>query len=116
VRLADFGIARLAIRRTLHASGSGTLGYMAPEQAMGKPSYRSDVFAMGLLLYRMLTGHVPEYPFAWPPPGLARLRRKAHPDLIALIRKALEVSPRRRFRDADALYRAYRQIRHRALY
>lgn len=115
VRLADFGIARLAIR-TLRASGSGTLGYMAPEQAMGKPSFRSDVFAMGLLIYRMLTGHVPEYPFRWPPPEAARLRRKASPEMIALIRKALEVTPRRRFSDADSMYRAYRQIRRRALF
>ncbi|MFM1557987.1 MAG: serine/threonine-protein kinase [Roseibacillus sp.] len=115
VRLADFGIARIA-NRTLNASGSGTLGYMAPEQAMGKPSFRSDVFAMGLLLYRMLTKHLPEYPFAWPPPENAKLRRKVHPEFIALIRKALEVSPRRRFRDADAFNRAFRQIRRRALY
>ena len=52
LRLADFGIARLAIR-TLHASGSGTLGHMAPEQAMGKPSSRSAM--------RM--------PFSWWPTG-----------------------------------------------
>ena len=115
VRLADFGIARIAVR-TQNASGSGTLGYMAPEQAMGKPSFRSDVFAVGLLLYRMLTGHVPEYPFAWPPPENAKLRRKARPEMIALIRKCLELSPRHRFRDADALYKAYRQIRRRALH
>lgn len=114
LRLADFGIARLAIR-TLRASGSGTLGHMAPEQAMGKPSFRSDVFAMGLLLYRMITGHLPEYPFRWPPEAHARLRQKAHPEFIALIRKALEVSPRRRFRDAESLYRAYRPIRRKAL-
>lgn len=115
VRLADFGIARLA-RRTLNASGSGTLGYMAPEQAMGKPSFRSDVFAMGLLLYRMLSGYLPEYPFEWPPPSFAKLRRRARPDLVALIKKSMEVSPRRRFRDADALHRAYLAIRKRALY
>jgi serine/threonine protein kinase len=114
LRLADFGIARIAIR-TLHASGSGTLGHMAPEQALGKPSFRSDVFAMGLLLHRMLTGHLPEYPFTWPPPRHERLRRKAHPDFIALIRKSLEVPPRRRFRDADALHRAYLRIRRKAL-
>jgi serine/threonine-protein kinase len=110
VRLADFGIARLAIR-TLRASGSGTLGYMAPEQAMGKPSFRSDVFATGLLVYRMLTGHLPEYPFKWPPPDYAKLRRKARPKFIALLRKSLELQPRRRFRDADALYEAYRRLR-----
>jgi len=115
IRLADFGIARLAIR-TLQASGSGTPGYMAPEQAMGRPSCRSDVFAMGLLIYRMVAGHLPEYPFKWPPPASAKLRRKARPEFVALIRKALEVSPRRRFRDGDALYRAFRQIRKRALY
>jgi serine/threonine protein kinase len=114
LRLADFGIARIAIR-TLNASGSGTLGHMAPEQAMGKPSFRSDVFAMGLLLYRMLTGHLPEYPFKWPPPRHDRLRRKAHPGLIALVRKSLEVDLRRRFRDGGAMLGAYERLRNRAL-
>ena len=109
VKLADFGIARLALR-TINASGSGTLGYMAPEQAMGKPSFRSDVFAMGLLLYKMITGHVPEYPFRWPPPELARLRRKAHPAFIAIIRKTLEPEPRRRFADGQALHRAFMDL------
>lgn len=114
LRLADFGIARIALR-TLNASGSGTLGHMAPEQALGKPSFRSDVFAMGLLLYRMLTGYLPEYPFTWPPKRHERLRRKAHPDFIKIIRKCLEVPPRRRFRDACALDGAYQRIRRKAL-
>jgi len=55
LRLSDFGIAKVA-RRTIQASGSGTVGYVAPEQAMGKPSFRSDVFSLGLILYRMLSG------------------------------------------------------------
>lgn len=114
LRLADFGIARVAIR-TLHASGSGTLGHMAPEQAMGKPSFRSDVFAMGLLHYRLFTGHLPDYPFKWPPPFYAKLRRKAHPEFIAIIRKAMEVSPRHRFRDGNVLYRAYLAVGKRAV-
>ena len=62
VRLADFGIAKIA-QRTLKGSGSGTIGYIAPEQAMGKPSFRSDVFSLGLILWEMLTGELPEYPF-----------------------------------------------------
>jgi serine/threonine-protein kinase len=109
VRLADFGIARLAAR-TINASGSGTLGYMSPEQAMGKPSFRSDVFAMGLVLYRMITGHVPDYPFKWPPPEYAKLRRKSHSDFIALIRKSLEIEPRRRFADGQAFHDAYMKL------
>ncbi len=115
LRLADFGIARLAVR-TVHASGSGTLGHMAPEQAMGKPSFRSDVFALGLLHYRMITGHLPEYPFKWPPPEIAKLRRKARPGYVTLIRKAMEVEPRRRFRDASAFHRAFVGLRGRTLY
>ncbi|BCX46697.1 serine/threonine kinases, PknB [Haloferula helveola] len=114
LRLADFGIARQA-RRTLNASGSGTLGYMAPEQAMGRASTRSDVFAIGLLLHRMITGHVPEYPFKWPAKGYDRLRRKARPEFIALLKRALDVEPRKRFRDAGAFLAAYRQTRKTAL-
>ena len=75
LRLTDFGIARVA-QRTVQASGSGTIGHIAPEQAMGKPSFRSDVFSIGLIAYRMFGAHWPEWPFSWPPPGFARVRAK----------------------------------------
>lgn len=114
LRLTDFGIARVALR-TLVASGSGTVGYMAPEQAMGKPSFASDVFAAGLILYRMASGHLPEWPFAWPLPGLDRVQRSCSPELIEFMRRCLEVNSRRRFPDACAMYAAWRRIRPRAL-
>ncbi len=114
LRLADFGIARFALR-TLPGSGSGTLGYMAPEQAMGKPSFRSDVFSAGLVIYRMLSGRLPEWPFSWPPPGIERVRRKVHPDLVRFLERCLAVSPRRRFRDAVRMEAAFRRIRPHAL-
>ncbi|HLU49893.1 MAG TPA: serine/threonine-protein kinase, partial [Planctomycetota bacterium] len=114
VRLTDFGIAKIA-QRTICASGSGTIGYIAPEQAMGKPSLRSDVFSAGLLLYRMLAGCLPEWPYDWPPPGYDRLRRRVHPDLIDMLKRAIEVDPRRRFDDAGQLLQALRRVRPRAL-
>ena len=108
--LTDFGIAKVAQRTIAHtmiASGSGTVGYMAPEQAMGRPSAKSDVFAIGVLAYRILTGVLPEWPFDWPPKGRATLRRKAHPDLIDVLRKTMEPRPSNRYPDANALLRAY---------
>jgi serine/threonine-protein kinase len=111
IRLTDFGLAR--IESPGHAvSASGTLGYMAPEQAMGHPSYRSDVFSLGLVLYRILSGELPEYPFEAPLPGYSRLRRGVSPDLIALIRKAIDPAPRKRFRDAVAMSNALAKIRY----
>jgi serine/threonine-protein kinase len=44
LKLADFGFAKLNLR-TLKASGSGTIDYIAPEQAMGRPKFQSDVFS-----------------------------------------------------------------------
>ena len=114
VRLTDFGIAKVA-QKTIEASGAGTLGYIAPEQAMGRPSFRSDVFSLGLILYRMFSGHLPEWPYGWPPPGYDRLRRRVHADLIALLRRALSVDPRRRFRDADQMLAAFRRVKPRAI-
>jgi serine/threonine-protein kinase len=70
LRLGDFGIAKVS-RKTIDGSGTGTVGHMSLEQAMGKPSARSDVFSLGLIIYRMLTGQWPQYPFIWPPPGAA---------------------------------------------
>ncbi|MEZ6133736.1 MAG: serine/threonine-protein kinase [Pirellulaceae bacterium] len=114
LQLADFGIARVA-QRTIDGSGSGTVGYMAPEQAMGRPSTKSDVFSLGLIVYRMLTGELPEWPFDWPLKGAASLRRKAHPELIAVVRKALEVKPSRRYKDAGEMQAALERVRRKAL-
>lgn len=110
VRLADFGIAKVA-RRTIQASGSGTVGYIAPEQAMGKPSFRSDVFSLGLVIYRMLAGALPEWPFDWPMAGHTRMVRRVHPDVVQFLRRALEVDYRKRFADAAAMVTAFRRIR-----
>jgi eukaryotic-like serine/threonine-protein kinase len=106
LKLADFGIAKVA-QRTVQGCGTGTVGYMAPEQAMGKPSFRGDVFSIGLILCRMFSGQWPEYPFIWPTPGHSRLRRNLHPDLIDIIRRSIELNPRKRFRDADQMLKAY---------
>ncbi|MCA9248288.1 MAG: protein kinase [Planctomycetales bacterium] len=114
VRLSDFGIAKVALR-TLRASGSGTLHYMAPEQALGKPSFRSDVFSLGLVFYRMLAGVLPEWPFDWPPPGFTRLRDRVHPDLIEMIRRAMEVDAKKRYRDAVQMYAVFSRVKARAL-
>ncbi len=106
VRLTDFGIAKVA-QKTIHGSGTGTVGFMAPEQAMGKPSLRSDVFSVGLLMYRMLAGEWLEWPFEWKGSGFKRLRARVHEDLIAVIRKASDPDPKKRHRDAEQLLRAY---------
>jgi len=112
--LTDFGIAKVA-QKTILASGSGTVGYVAPEQAMGKPSFHSDVFSLGLILYRMLSGRLPEWPFTWPPPGYDRQQRRVQPKLIDILRRANEVDPRRRFRDAEYLLGAFLRVKPRAL-
>ncbi|MCA9084101.1 MAG: serine/threonine protein kinase [Planctomycetaceae bacterium] len=114
VRLADFGIAKVA-QKTVRGAGTGTIGYMAPEQAMGKPSARSDVFSIGLIAYRMFAGEWPEWPFAWPPPGIARLRRKAHPELIEIIRRSIAPIARRRYADAGQMLTAWNRVRTKAL-
>lgn len=110
LKLADFGIAKVA-QRTVRGAGTGTVGYMAPEQAMGKPSLRSDVFSVGLMLYRMLAGEWPDYPYHWPPPGYARLRRRVHPEMIAFLKRAIDPEPRRRFRDGEQMQKIFHGLR-----
>ncbi len=65
LKLADFGFSKLSLR-TLKASGSGTINYIAPEQAMGRPKFQSDVFSLGLVLYRLFSGKLPVCLFTWP--------------------------------------------------
>ena len=62
VKLMDFGVAHVASSTTMTQAGTavGTVYYMSPEQAAGKKAdARSDVFAMGTVLYQMLTGALP---------------------------------------------------------
>lgn len=114
LRLADFGIARIA-HRTINGSGSGTVGYMAPDQAMGRPSLRSDVFSLGLLIYRLMTGHLPEWPFEWPLEGHARLKRATSGEFIQFLQKSLELNPRRRYADAAEMLAEFELVQKNAL-
>jgi serine/threonine protein kinase len=59
VKLVDFGIAKAAdtVGRTKSGAIKGKFAYMAPEQAAGKSlDHRADIFAIGLVLYELLTG------------------------------------------------------------
>ncbi|MEZ5976693.1 MAG: serine/threonine-protein kinase [Planctomycetota bacterium] len=113
LRLADFGLARV-VRRTLAASGSGTVGYVAPEQAMGRPSLRSDVFSAGLVLWRLMSKQLPEWPFEWPFVGYARVIREFGPELANVVRRACEVRVEKRYTNAAVMLAAFQRARQRA--
>ncbi len=62
--LSDFGIARIledntATELTTSGAGIGTPEYMAPEQGLGQSDERADIYALGIVFYQMVTGHVP---------------------------------------------------------
>ena len=118
-KLTDFGLARLLdgdddLSQTGQAIG--TANYMSPEQAAGRRrevDVRSDVWALGAVLYEMLTGRAP---FIGESPAEVRLsviqdelippsrfRPGTPADLEAVCRKCLEKDPTRRYARADEL-------------
>ena len=81
VKIVDFGLAKLAgIDLTKSTSSKGTAAYMCPEQIRGeKVDHRSDIWALGIVLYEMLTAHLPfegDYP---EPMMFSIVNEKPHP-------------------------------------
>lgn len=109
LKLADFGFAKHCVR-TLKASGSGTIDYIAPEQAMGRPKFQSDVFSVGLVVYRVLSGKLPEWPFEWPLAGYDKLEARVRPELISILRKAIQLDPNKRYADAVEMYAEFERL------
>jgi serine/threonine-protein kinase len=116
VILTDFGVAKIVGGQTLTATGAatGTPAYMSPEQATGQPAdHRADIYALGVMLFEMLTGQVP---FDADTP-LAVMLKHAHdvrpspralrPDLPEgldhIVLKCMARNPGERFQSADEL-------------
>ena len=110
LKLADFGFAKISLR-TLKASGSGTIDYIAPEQAMGRPRFQSDVFSMGLVLYRLFSGKLPEWPFNWPMVGHRQMMARVRPEFAEILKKSIQLDPAKRYRDATQMRAAFERLR-----
>ena len=113
LKLADFGFAKISLR-TLKASGSGTIDYIAPEQAMGRPKFQSDVFSIGLVLYRLFSGKLPEWPFEWPMAGHDKLVARMRPELVVMLQKAIQLDPAKRYRNAIQMFADFQRLQSKA--
>ena len=118
-KITDFGLAKFLDAgqgQTQTGAVLGTPGYMAPEQAGGKAKAvgpPADVYALGAILYALLTGR-PPFQAATPldtllqvvsddPVPPSRLRVKTPRDLETICLKCLQKDPRQRYATADAL-------------
>ncbi len=124
VKLLDFGIAKILDAPSLTASQQifGTPGYIAPEYIQSTSiDGRADLYSLGVLLYEMVTGSLPfdyEYPgdllvkhVTEPPIAPSRRDPSVPPALEALVLRALEKEPSRRFRDAYHFLEELRRVR-----
>jgi tRNA A-37 threonylcarbamoyl transferase component Bud32 len=118
VKILDFGIAKLtATSSTTTKTRTGTLigtpAYMSPEQCAGRSSIdaRSDIYALGIVMYEMLTGHVPFKGEGFGDIVVAQLTETAKkpselradipPELDAIVMKAIEKEPAARFQSME---------------
>ncbi|MDT8300290.1 MAG: serine/threonine-protein kinase [Sedimentisphaerales bacterium] len=107
--LGDFGICMKLKGRMKTIEDFGTPGYVAPEQAYGYPTYRSDCFAVGLILYEYITGTLPRWPFHWPTRGYERLHERTNLSIVKFMKQSLTVEPAKRFANAEKMLTALSQ-------
>jgi serine/threonine-protein kinase len=122
-KIADFGIARMEVHGLTEVGGMiGTPGYMAPEQALGRPvGAAADVFAAGAIAYEVLFGRAPftgatlaELVLKLTGPEPAALGRLAQTPLGRVLSRALAKDPAERFPHAGAFAAALREAMGRA--
>lgn len=112
-KLADFGLARPMVEDhstafTRTNTVMGTPDYMAPEQLLGLADHRADLYAVGVMLYEMLTKQKPRG--AWEPPS-----RKVAVDaqLDQVVIKALQYEREKRYQNATEMKTAVDKVKER---
>jgi serine/threonine protein kinase len=122
--LTDFGIAKLAQQqRGLTQDGTivGTPSYMSPEQATGEAiDGRSDIYALGIILFEMLTGRTPFEDdgtvsvllkhVQTPPPNVTEFVPNISPYFDALVAHALAKNPNDRYQTAEEFAKDIREV------